>query len=121
MKKTLLSTLALTTFAAMAALPGAALAQYTGPSSVQVVTVKQLLDTGKDEQQVVLRGRIVSHDGGDRYTFADATGRVRVEIDAHRLPQGRAFDDKAQVELVGEFDKGFRSAEVEVDEVRFLR
>ncbi|WP_369943904.1 YgiW/YdeI family stress tolerance OB fold protein [Xanthomonas medicagonis] len=100
---------------------GQAAAQYTGPSSVPLTTVKQLLDQGKDEQQVVLRGNIVSHDGGDRYTFRDATGSVKVEIDAHRLPAGRPFDDKAQVELVGEFDKDFRSAEVEVDEVRFLR
>lgn len=119
MRKTLLSTLAIATIAVGAA--GQAAAQYTGPNSVPVTTVKQLLDQGKDEQQVVLRGNIVSHDGGDRYTFRDATGRMKVEIDAHRLPAGRPFDDKAQVELLGEFDKDFRSAEVEVDEVRFLR
>lgn len=51
----------------------------------------------------------------------DATGSAKVETDAHRLPAGRPFDDKAQVELLGEFDKDFRSAEVEMDEVRFLR
>lgn len=119
MRKTILSTLAVATIAVLAA--GQAAAQYTGPSSVPVTTVKQLLDQGKDEQQVVLRGRIASHDGGDRYTFRDATGSLKVEIDAHALPAGRPFDDKAQVELLGEFDKDFRSAEVEVDEVRFLR
>lgn len=119
MRKILLSTLAAATLGLFAS--GQAAAQYTGPSSVPVTTVKQLLDQGKDEQQVVLRGRVVSHDGGDRYTFRDATGTLKVEIDAHQLPTGRPFDDKAQVELLGEFDKDFRSAEVEVDEVRFLR
>ncbi|MFC6838706.1 YgiW/YdeI family stress tolerance OB fold protein [Xanthomonas theicola] len=119
MRKTILSTLAVTALAVLAA--GQAAAQYTGPNSVPVTTVKQLLDQGKDEQPVVLRGRIVSHDGGDRYTFRDATGSMKVEIDAHRLPAGRSFDDRAEVELLGEFDKGLRSAEVEVDEVRFLR
>ena len=34
---------------------------YTGPSSVQLMTVKQLLDTGKDDQHARLQGRIVSH------------------------------------------------------------
>ena len=101
------------------ALPAAA--QYTGPSSVPLTSVKQLRATGKDEQRVVLRGRIVSHDGGDHYTFADDSGRIAVEIDAHRLPQGHAFDEKTPIELVGEYDKDLRSAEVEVDEVRFLR
>lgn len=100
---------------------GHALAQYTGPSSVPVLSVQQLLDQGTDNQKVILRGRVVSHDGGDRYTFADETGQVRVEIDPRRLPQGRPFDDKQRVELVGEYDKDFRSAEVDVDEVRFIK
>lgn len=103
----------------LTAVPAAA--QYTGPSSVPVTTVKQLRASGKDEQKVVLRGHIVSHDGGDRYTFADDSGRIGIEIDAHRLPQGHSFDHKTRVELLGEYDKDFRTAEVEVDEVRFLR
>ncbi|MET0548890.1 MAG: NirD/YgiW/YdeI family stress tolerance protein [Xanthomonas sp.] len=119
MRKPILPALALTVLVALPA--GQAMAQYTGPSSVQLTTVKQLLDQGKDDQQVVLRGRIVSHDGGDRYTFRDATGSIKVEIDAHRLPAGRPFDDKVQVELLGELDKDLRSLEVDVDEVRFLR
>ncbi|MBB5877460.1 MULTISPECIES: YgiW/YdeI family stress tolerance OB fold protein [Xanthomonas] len=119
MRKPLLPTLAVLALATLAS--GQAAAQYTGPSSVQATTVKQLLDHGKDDQHVVLRGRIVSHDGGDRYTFRDASGSMKVEIDAHRLPAGRPFDDKAEVELLGEVDKDLRSIEVDVDEVRFLR
>ncbi len=51
------------------ALPFAASAQYAGPSTVPTMSVKQLLDTGKDDQHATLRGFIVSHDGGEHYTL----------------------------------------------------
>ncbi|MFG6416117.1 YgiW/YdeI family stress tolerance OB fold protein [Roseateles sp. DC23W] len=94
---------------------------YTGPSSVPVLTVKQLLDTGKDEQRARLQGRIVSHDGGDRYTFEDATGRITVEIDTEDFPPGQAISAQQRVELSGEFDKGLRKSEFEVDRITLLR
>lgn len=94
---------------------------YTGPSSVPVLTVKQLLDTGKDEQRARLQGRIVSHDGGDRYTFEDATGRLTVEIDPEDFPPGQAISAQQRVELSGEFDKGLRKTEFEVDRITLLR
>ncbi|TMS58929.1 NirD/YgiW/YdeI family stress tolerance protein [Imbroritus primus] len=97
-----------------------AAARYTGPTTVQPTTVKALLANGKDDQNAILRGRIVSHDGGEHYTFDDGTGRIRVEIDAKRFPAGRSIDDKMTVELVGELDKGIRSVEFDVDEVRIL-
>ncbi len=94
---------------------------YSGPSSVPLVTVKQLLDTGKDDQQARLQGRIVSHDGGEHYTFADDSGRIRVEIDAKRFPAGEAISAEQRVELLGEFDKGLRKTEFEVDRLSVLR
>ena len=97
-----------------------AAARYTGPTTVQPTTVKALLANGKDDQNAILRGRIVSHDGGEHYTFDDGTGRIRVDIDAKRFPAGRLIDDKTTVELVGELDKGIRSVEFDVDEVRIL-
>jgi len=92
-----------------------ALAQYAGPSTVQTMTVKQLLDTGKDDQHVTLRGFIVSHDGGERYTFADDTGRMKVEIDAKHFPPGVKIDDKVRVEISGEFDKDLVGNKAELD------
>ncbi|RYF82572.1 MAG: NirD/YgiW/YdeI family stress tolerance protein [Comamonadaceae bacterium] len=93
---------------------------YGGPSSVPLVTVKQLLDTGKDDQHARLQGRIVSHDGGDRYTFEDATGRITVEIDDEDFPAGQTVSAQQRVELMGEFDKGLRKTEFEVDRVSLL-
>ena len=91
---------------------------YAGPSSIPVMSVKELLDTGKDDQHATLRGRIVSHDGGKHYTFDDGTGRIRVEIKPKHFPAGRPIDDKTVVELTGELDKGFSKVEFEVEQIR---
>lgn len=88
---------------------------YAGPSTVPAMTVKQLLDTGKDDQYVTLRGFIVSHDGGEHYTFADETGRIKAEIDAKHFPAGVKIDDKVRVEVTGEFDKDLIGSKVELD------
>lgn len=94
---------------------------YTGPSNVPLMTVKQLLDTGRDDQHARLQGQIVSHDGGEHYTFADATGRIRVEIDDKDFPAGQSVSAEQRVELLGEFDKGLRKTEFEVDRLTVLR
>ncbi|GAB2476361.1 hypothetical protein GCM10027082_29510 [Comamonas humi] len=93
---------------------------YAGPSSIRAMSVKELLDTGKDDQHAILRGRIVSHDGGEHYTFDDGTGRIRVEIKRKHFPANQSIDDKTTVELTGEFDKGFTKVEFEVDQLRVL-
>ena len=90
---------------------------YSGPSSVPLMTVKQLLETGQDDQHARLQGRIVSHDGGDKYTFADDNGRITVEIDDDRFPAGQSIGAEQRVELFGEFDKGLRKREFEVDRI----
>ena len=104
--------------AAQAGTPAAA--PYTGPSSVPVMTVKQLLETGKDDQHARLQGRIVSHDGGKNYTFADDSGRMTVEISAKHFPPGQPVSAEQRVELVGEVDKDLRKMEFEVDQVRLI-
>lgn len=91
---------------------------YAGPSTIAPMSVKDLMANGKDDQNAVLRGRIVSHDGGDHYTFDDGTGRIRVEIDNDDFPAGRQIDDKVTVELIGELDRDRNSVEFDVDQVR---
>lgn len=105
---------------ATAASAPAAHGSYAGPSSVPLLTVKQLLDAGKDDQHARLQGRIVSHDGGDRYTFEDATGRLTVEIDDEDFPAGQTVSAQQRVELLGEFDKGLRKTEFEVDRITLI-
>ncbi|WP_416400133.1 YgiW/YdeI family stress tolerance OB fold protein [Alicycliphilus denitrificans] len=93
---------------------------YSGPSNVPLMTVKQLLDTGRDEQPARLQGRIVSFEGNERYTFEDATGRIIVEIDDEDFPAGQTVSAEQRVELLGEFDKGLRKTEFEVDRMILL-
>jgi uncharacterized protein (TIGR00156 family) len=109
---------------AMAATP--ALAQgtqsgYTGPSTVPVMTVRQLLDEGKDDQHVTVRGKLVRHIGGDRYVLADSTGEMQVDIDKRYFPQGQPIDANDTVALTGEFDKEtFGTSELDVKQVQVI-
>ena len=82
-----------------------AIAQYTGPSAVPVMTVKALQADGKDDQQAVLRGKIVSSAGDERYLFSDGTGQMKVKIKAKAWPAQKPVDAQTTVELVGEYDK----------------
>jgi uncharacterized protein (TIGR00156 family) len=84
------------------------------------MTVKQLLDTGRDDQVARLQGRIVSFEGDERYIFEDASGRITVEIDNEDFPPGQTVSAEQRVELVGELDKGLRKTEFEVDRVTLL-
>jgi uncharacterized protein (TIGR00156 family) len=93
---------------------------YTGPSTVPLMTAKQLSENGKDDQHARLQGRIVSHDGGKNYTFADDSGKLTVEISARHFPVGKPIGAEQKVELVGQVDKDWRKVEFEVDQVNLL-
>lgn len=108
-----------------------ALAQYTGPTSapargagspatIPLMSARQVIDSGRDEQHARLQGRIVSHDGGKHYTFADDSGRLPVEISSKRFPVGQPISADQRVELVGEIDKDLGKLEFEVEQVRVL-
>ena len=93
---------------------------YSGPSNVPLMTVKQLLETGRDDQIARLQGRLVSFEGDERYTFEDATGRITVEIDNEDFPAGQSISAEQKVELTGEFDEGLRKTEFEVDRLTLV-
>ncbi len=103
-----------------ASAPAPTTTAYTGPSTVPMLTVKQLLETAKDDQPARLQGRIVSHDGGEHYTFADDSGRLKVEISPKRFPPGQPIGAEQRVEIIGEVDKGLRKLEFDVDQIRLL-
>ena len=94
--------------------------RYSGPSNVPLMTVKQLLETGRDDQIARLQGRLVSFEGDERYTFEDATGRITVEIDNEDFPAGQSISAEQKVELTGEFDEGLRKTEFEVDRLTLV-
>jgi len=99
----------------------AAPAGYAGPSSVPLMKAKDLLDKGKDDQYARLQGKLVSHKGGEDYEFADASGKILVEIDAKHFPAGVTIDHNTLVELTGEFDKEtFGESSFEVKQVKVV-
>ena len=95
----------ITTVLAASAVAIAQTGGYSGPSSVPLMTAKELLDKGKDDQYVRLKGKLLNHKGGEEYEFADQSGKITVEIDAKRFPAGVNIDHNTEVELIGEFDK----------------
>lgn len=99
----------------------AAPAGYKGPTNVPLMTAKQLLDKGKDDQYVKVQGKLLSHKGGDDYEFADASGKMTVEIDPELFPQGASVDQNTVVELIGEFDKEtFGESTLDVQQIRVV-
>jgi uncharacterized protein (TIGR00156 family) len=105
---------------AFAQYAGPAAAAYAGPSSVPTMTAKQLRDTGRDDQYARLVGHIVSHDGGENYTFADESGRLRVEISPKYFPAGQPITAAQRVELLVEVDSDFVKKEFEVKQIWLL-
>ncbi|QHI97561.1 NirD/YgiW/YdeI family stress tolerance protein [Xylophilus rhododendri] len=100
--------------AAVAAAPGT----YVGPGGAALLTVRQLQDSGKDEQPARLKGRIVSHEQGKHYTFADDTGRMTVEISPRRFPDGVMLGADQWVEISGEVEKEWGQLKFKVKNLR---
>ena len=99
----------------------AAPAGYAGPTGVPLLTAKALLDNGKDDQYARLQGKLVSHKGGEDYEFADASGKITVEIEAEHFPAGVTVDHNTVVELTGEFDKEtFGDSSFEVKQLKVV-
>jgi uncharacterized protein (TIGR00156 family) len=94
---------------------------YTGPSGAPLMTAKDLLAKGKNDQYVRLQGKLTSHKGDEDYEFTDASGKITVEIDADRFPQGVTVDHNTVVELTGEFDKEmFGEATLDVEQIKVV-
>ena len=94
---------------------------YAGPSSVPVMTAKDLLAKGKDDQYVTLKGKITSHKGDENYEFTDQSGKITVEISPKRFPAGQTIDHNTLVELTGEFDKEmFGESTLDVKQIKIV-
>ncbi|MGL6071407.1 YgiW/YdeI family stress tolerance OB fold protein [Craterilacuibacter sp.] len=110
--------------ALIAALPFAAHAEYTGPGAAAaapagVVTAVAAAKMA-DHAAVTLEGQVVNKLGKDSYTFRDASGEIRVEIDHQYLP-AENFDAATRVRLSGKVDREISGVEVDVKSVQILR
>ena len=94
------------------------------PWQPQTVTVAQA-KTMADDSLVRLTGRITAYLGRDeKFTFADNTGSITVEIDWEDWVRGgfnpSAIPYPVSVEITGEVDRDFNSVEIDVDSIRGL-
>lgn len=82
-----------------------AAAQFTGPSATaQQTTVAQISDRWFG-RYVTVTGHIIAHHREDYYTFRDATGEIRVEIEKD-VWQNRKIGPETKVRLRAEVDRG---------------
>jgi uncharacterized protein (TIGR00156 family) len=90
---------------------------YKGPSvgPMSVADAKTL----RDDSPVILRGKIERYLGNEKYVFADATGKITVEIE-NKVWGALSVNEKDAVEISGEVDRDFSGVEIEVKSVRKL-
>lgn len=106
-----------------ASMATAALAQYTGPGSTQLLrTVAEVLKDARDDTPVELTGHIIRQTGRERYVFKDSTGEIEVEIDDEDFPAGQPIDADVLVHITGEIDARFmRDPRVDVERLRVVQ
>ncbi|MGQ9444281.1 YgiW/YdeI family stress tolerance OB fold protein [[Pasteurella] aerogenes] len=73
-------------------------------------------DTWKDDQYIVLQGKIVEQVGKDDYRIKDASGEMVVEIERGAW-SGQDVSPNDEVKLYGEVDKSWNKTEVEIHRV----
>ena len=103
--------------AAVALTGNLACAQFVSNNNSSVTTVKQVLQSGRDDQLVVLEGRITEKFGRKKYFFADKTGSIVAEID-DELFAGRRVTPQNRLRVQAEVDKD-RGQDAEIDVLHF--
>ncbi|HBZ57732.1 MAG TPA: hypothetical protein DEO49_01075 [Sutterella sp.] len=103
--------------AAVALTGNLASAQFVSANTTSVTTVKKVLQTGRDDQLVVLEGRITEQFGRKKYFFADKTGTIVAEID-DQVFAGRKVTPQNRLRVQAEVDKD-RGQDAEIDVLHF--
>lgn len=86
---------------------------------IKITTVQEAANL-RDDSNVVLRGHIINSLGNEKYTFADETGQMVVEIDDEDW-KGIDVTPNTTIEISGEIDKGwFKKTKVDVDSIRIM-
>lgn len=97
----------------------AAMAQFTGPNAAsQVITVSQV-GNARLGSDVTLEGNVIERQREDYYTFRDATGDIRVEIE-RRVWRDRQVGPEQKVRITGEVERGWSGRYIDVDVLEVL-
>ena len=94
-------------------------AQFTGPSVTGRDTTAAGVAHARAGSYVTLTGHIVTHLRDEYYTFRDASGEVRVEIDDD-LWRGRKVGPETRVRVMGEVERSIKGRYVDVKTLDIL-
>ncbi len=83
-----------------------------GPKVVSIMNATK----EADDTWITLKGKIIRHDGSDKYTFRDASGEGIIEIDDEAW-NGVTVGPNDVVELVTKVDKDWGVTELEVKRI----
>jgi uncharacterized protein (TIGR00156 family) len=92
-------------FLLFSALTSIASAQFAGPSVAGRASTVAQVNEARVGSYIVVTGRIVAHQRADYFTFRDATGEIRVEIE-NVVWQSRQIGPDTKVRLLAEVDRG---------------
>ncbi len=74
----------------------------------------------KDDQFIVLQGKIVEQVGKKDFLFRDASGEIEVEI-SRRAWHGQEITPNDEVKLFGEVDKSWKKTDIEIHHVEKVK
>ena len=83
--------------------------QSVDDTPVATTPIQAILVQGKDDQQVRVRGEIVSKVDDERYVIGDGTGTIQARIDDD-LARKAALGIGTRVEILGEVDTNISKA-----------
>lgn len=81
-------------------------AQFAGPSATGRTSTVAQVGAARLGSYVTVTGHIVVHQRENYFTFRDATGEIRVEIE-NSVWQHRQIAPETKVRLLAEVDRGF--------------
>lgn len=94
-------------------------AQFTGPAGKgQSTTIAQAREA-RIGTYVTIAGNVTAHQREDYYTFTDATGTIRVQVDAEKW-QGRPVSPTTQVRITGEIEWAFSGRYISVETLQVV-
>ena len=91
-----------------------AMAQFSGPGTSTAPSTVAAVKDARLGSDITLEGNIIERQRDDYYTFRDATGDIRVEIE-RRVWRGREVGPEQKVRITGEIDRGWRGRYIEVE------
>ena len=97
-------------------------AQYTGPVAASIATsVKAILDKPVDNQNVILKGKLIKQISLEKYIFSDGSNQITADIDKDDFPLA-PISENTTIEIRGEVKKDLLGEpEIDVDTVRVLK